>query len=144
VRLGVVTTDADLVADERQPDPTVIDFCNICTKCADNCPSRSIPFGDRQEVGSALRWKIDAETCFHYWNVIGTDCGRCMAVCPYSHPATTSHNLVRWGNSRSGAFRRAAKWLDDLFYGKHPHIRQAPTWTVICRSNDHGAAITET
>ena len=136
VRLGVVTTDADLVADVRQPDPTMIDFCNICTKCADNCPSRSIPFGGRQEIDGALRWKIDAETCFHYWNVIGTDCGRCMTVCPYSHPRTISHNLIRWGNARSGAFRRAAKWLDDLFYGVHPQARDAPAWTKIDNSGE--------
>ena len=131
VRLGVVTTDAELVPDERLPDRAVIDFCNICSKCAGNCPSRSIPFGDRQEIDGALRWRIDAETCFHYWNVIGTDCGRCMAVCPYSHPASLSHNLIRWGNARSGAFRRGANWLDDLFYGKHPQTRQTPSWTRI-------------
>ena len=131
VRLGVVTTDAGLIPDQRTPDPSVIDFCTICTKCAENCPSRSIPFDDRQEIGGVLRWQIDAETCFHYWNVIGTDCGRCMAVCPYSHPATFSHNLVRWGNRRSGAFRRLANARDDLFYGRKPARREPPEWTKL-------------
>lgn len=80
-------------------------------------------------IDGALRWRINAETCYHYWNVIGTDCGRCMAVCPYSHPASLSHNLIRRGNARSGAFRRAANWLDDLYYGKHPQMRHLPNWT---------------
>ena len=131
VRLGVVTTDVDLVPTKRIPAPSVIDFCNICTKCAENCPSKSIPSGPRQQTDSTLRWQIDSETCFHYWNVIGTDCARCMAVCPYSHPNTFSHNLIRWGNERSGAFRRMANGLENLFYGKRPQSRNAPQWTSI-------------
>lgn len=131
VRLGVVTTDAELIPNGRAPDPSVIDFCNICTKCAECCPSKSISFDERAIINGALRWRINPETCFHYWNVIGTDCGRCMAVCPYSHPASFSHNLVRWGNSKSGAFRRGANRMDDLLYGAHPTARNAPEWTKI-------------
>ena len=131
VRLGVVTTNLDLIPDKRVPSPAVIDFCTICIKCAENCPSKSIPFDERKEIHGVTRWQINAETCFHYWNVIGTDCGRCMAVCPYSHPATLSHNLIRWGNAKSGAFRRFANWMNDLFYGKHPPKREPPKWTKI-------------
>jgi ferredoxin len=128
VRLGVVSTDLELLPDQRVPDPAVIDFCNICKKCAENCPSRSIPFDDRKEMDGALRWKLDEEGCFRYWNAVGTDCGRCMAVCPYSHPDNLAHNLVRWGISRSGSFRRFALWMDDIFYGKQPAERPAPEW----------------
>ena len=131
VRLGVVTTDVELVPDERTPDPTVIDFCNICKKCANNCPSKSISFEERQEIDGAVRWRIKSETCYQYWNVIGTDCNRCMAVCPYSHPDNSAHNLVRWGIARSGGFRRGSLWLDDLFYGKYPTVKAAPAWTRI-------------
>lgn len=131
VRLSVVTTDTALIPDGRVPDPAVIDFCNICSKCAECCPSKSISFEKRAEIDGVLRWQINPETCFHYWNVIGTDCGRCMAVCPYSHPSTFSHDLIRWGNSKSGAFRRGANWLDDLFYGTQPAPRDAPDWTRV-------------
>ena len=62
------------------------------------------------------------------WNEIGTDCGICMAVCPYAHPDHPLHNAIRWGNARSGAFRRAALWLDDLFYGKRPARKPLPEW----------------
>jgi ferredoxin len=128
VRLGVVTTDLPLIPDRRADDLSVIDFCRICKKCAENCPSRSIPFGDRQKIDGALRWRINSDTCFRYWNLIGTDCGRCMAVCPYSHPYNPPHNLVRWITRRSGAARRAALRLDDLFYGRQPKSRPAPSW----------------
>jgi ferredoxin len=120
VRLGVVTTTLELNPDSHESDAAMIDFCTICKKCAQNCPSRSLPFGDRQENDGALRWKLDPDTCFRYWNAVGTDCARCMAVCPYSHPNNLAHNIVRWGIARSGAFRRAALWMDDLFYGRQP------------------------
>lgn len=128
VRLGVVTTNMPLIADLPARDKAIIDFCTVCEKCALACPSKSIPFGGRQEIDGALRWRIDAESCFHYWNVIGTDCGRCMTVCPYSHPDSFSHNMVRWGARKSGGFRRLVVAADDLFYGKIPAPRPAPDW----------------
>lgn len=131
VRLGVVTTDLPLVVDARIQRTDVLDFCRICRKCAENCPSRAIPFDDRQEIAGALRWQIDGVKCFHYWNVIGTDCGRCISVCPYSHPDSCSHNWVRWGIRHSGFARRAALRLDDLFYGRTPASRPAPPWTAV-------------
>ena len=131
VRLGVVTTTLELAPDAYQPDHSIIDFCSICKKCALNCPSRSIPFDDRQEIGGALRWQINSETCFHYWNVAGTDCGLCMTVCPYAHPNTLAHNMIRWGIDRSGFFRRAANFMDDVFYGKKPGLRESPKWTQV-------------
>jgi ferredoxin len=121
VRLGVVTTTAPLEVSGRVDDPSVLDFCAVCRKCAANCPTASIPSGDRTPVGEdGLRWRIDAETCYRYWCAIGTDCGRCMAVCPYSHPDSPAHNLIRWATRRSGAARRAVLWLDDVFYGRRP------------------------
>jgi ferredoxin len=120
VRLGVVTTDMPLVPDSRGDDASVIDFCSVCRKCATNCPVGAIPSWDREVVDDGLRWAIDSETCYRYWNRIGTDCATCVRVCPYSHPDNAAHNLVRWAARRSGAARRAALWLDDLFYGRNP------------------------
>lgn len=128
VRLGVVTTSLDLLPDEYQPNTAMLDFCTICQKCADTCPSKSIPHGPCQEIDGALRWKLNPETCFRYWNTIGTDCARCMSVCPFSHPNTFIHNLARWGIARSRYFRRVALWMDDLLYGRKPIPRRYPDW----------------
>lgn len=129
VRLAVVTTDLPLVPDPPTFNPAVIDFCTICQKCAAVCPVQAIPYGDRQAYpDGTLRWKLDPERCYTYWTKIGTDCGRCMAVCPYSHADNLMHNLVRFGVNRSGAFRRAASVLDDLFYGKKPTQHALPGW----------------
>jgi len=130
VRLGVVTTDLPLIPDQRGDDTSVIDFCRFCQKCVETCPSRSIPAGDREEIDGVLRWRIDADSCFHYWNRAGTDCGRCMAVCPYSHPNNPAHNLVRWAVRRSGAARRVVLWMDDVFYGRKPIPRPTPDWIL--------------
>jgi ferredoxin len=129
VRLGVVTTDLPLIPDERRHDTSMLDFCRICLKCAVNCPSQAIPSDDRHEIDGAIRWRINADKCFHYWNVIGTDCGICMSICPFSHPDHWGHNLIRWAIQRSGAARRAALWLDDLFYGRKHIPRPMNKWT---------------
>ena len=128
VRLGVVTADLPLLADRPGYDASVLDFCGTCRKCADNCPVRAIPSGDREEIDGVLRWRIDQEVCYRYWCVTGTDCARCIAVCPYSYPDTAMHNMVRWAARRSGAARRAVHWLDRAFYGAAPAPKPAPLW----------------
>jgi ferredoxin len=127
VRLGVVTTDLPLITRVRAAelsvaeDLSIVDACTICSKCADCCPGSAIPSGDRTPLGSSgQRWSINSDACFRVWNQMGTDCGRCMAVCPYSHPDSSAHNLVRWAMRRSGMARRLLITLDDLFYGKRP------------------------
>jgi hypothetical protein len=65
---------------------------------------------------------------YRYWWSVGTDSGRCMAECPYSHPDTFWHDTVRAVGTRSGAARRVALHLDDLFYGRKPAPRPAPSW----------------
>jgi len=56
VRIAVVTTDLPLVARPPGDDISVIDFCTVCKKCAENCPSGSIPAGDRQSIDGTRRW----------------------------------------------------------------------------------------
>jgi ferredoxin len=128
VRISVVTTDLPLVPDSAKRDPALVDFCRRCLKCAENCPSRSIPFGDRELIGGARRWQINSESCFHYWNVVGTDCGRCIAVCPYSHPDNPAHRVVRWAVGRSRGARWLALKMDDFFYGRRPDVLDLPAW----------------
>ncbi|MCG8409857.1 MAG: reductive dehalogenase [Bacteroidales bacterium] len=128
VRIAVVTTDIPLELSKTPDYSSIIDFCRICKKCADACPSRSIPFNDREKTNNTLRWKINSESCFTYWCTIGTDCGRCMSVCPYSHPNNFLHNFIRFGIANSYIFRRFALIMDDLFYGRKPKSWKLPKW----------------
>jgi reductive dehalogenase len=128
VRIAVVTTDLPLVPDNRQRDNALIDFCTKCKKCAEICPSNAIPFDDRTEIDGVKRWQINSEACFTYWCSIGTDCGRCVSVCPYSHPDSLLHNLVRVGVRNSWLFRKFALTMDDFLYGRKPAPSDIPKW----------------
>lgn len=128
VRIGVVTTDAPLELTGRLDNPSVIDFCMYCKKCAEVCPSNAISFEEPQEIDGIKRWQIDQEACFTLWTKMGTDCGRCVSVCPYSHPNNLLHNLVRTGLKQSAAFRKAALKMDDFFYGRKPAPRKEEQW----------------
>jgi reductive dehalogenase len=117
IRLGAVTTDLPLIPD-KPINFGLQDFCERCKKCAINCPSGAIPSGSKSEVRGVRKWKMNAELCLYYWRAIGTDCGLCMKVCPFSHPPTTIHNLIRLGIKNSSLARRISLWGDDIFYGK--------------------------
>lgn len=124
VRLAVVTTDLPLVLDNSTEDESISEFCLRCKKCADVCPSKAISFERPQEIDGVIRWQINQEKCFTYWTVVGTDCGRCVSVCPYSHPDNFLHNLVRKGLSHSSAFQNLALKMDDFFYGRQPQPKK--------------------
>lgn len=128
VRIAVVTTDAPLAPGVPSHDESMLDFCMRCSKCADNCPAHAIPAGERIDGDGLARWQIDSDACFLFWNQVGTDCGRCIAVCPYAHPDNLLHNLVRRGIARSSLLRRAAIPLDDLFYGRKPRALPLQDW----------------
>lgn len=131
VRIAVVTTSLPLSYSTSTPDNTTIQFCHHCTKCARCCPAGAIPEGARTTVDGIERWQINSEKCYHYWTLTGTDCGRCMTVCPYSHSAGGFHRFIRWGIKNNLVFRRLAIKLEEIFYGRRPPIRPVPGWTDI-------------
>jgi len=120
VRISVVTTDIPLQTDKPRSDSSVIKFCSICKKCALNCPSNSIPEGPMQLINGVMKWQLDQESCYTYWNHCGTDCGICISTCPYSHTNNFFHNIIRKGIRNNIFFLRLASILDDFFYGKRP------------------------
>lgn len=136
VRLSIVTTDLPLTIDIPNEHPDIIDFCLHCKKCANNCPVKAISFDPPKEVNGSKRWIIDADACYRYWTRIGTDCGRCVSVCPYSHSKSILHTMIRKANKRSGAFRRAAILMDDVFYGKYPIQKKPANWHFPTKKNN--------
>ncbi len=131
VRIGVVTTDLPLNPDGRKREDSVVDFCSRCRKCATACPSKAIPHGGAIDVDGVRRWQIDQEACFTFWCKVGTDCARCVRVCPYSHPDNSMHRLVRWGVRNSVLFRRCAVVMDDVLYGRVPAPAELPDWMTV-------------
>ncbi len=117
VRIAAVTTDAPLEYDRPNPIGAAA-FCQICFKCAKNCPPQALSLRYKQFVRGVIKWPTHVERCYGYWRKAGTDCGICMAVCPFSHRNTRLHNAVRWIVRRTSRFNRALLFLDDLFYGR--------------------------
>jgi reductive dehalogenase len=117
IRLGAVTTDLPLLTD-RPINFGVQDFCEKCLRCTINCPSASIPDGGKTDIRGVEKWPLNVESCMMYWRAIGTDCGLCMKVCPFSHPPSMIHNLIRTGIKRSCFARTISVYGEDLFYGK--------------------------
>lgn len=123
VRLSIVTTEMELVPTLPKAGMVSMEkFCDICKKCADNCPTQSIRVGEEPESRGFRHWSIDQEKCFSFWKSIGTDCGFCIGVCPYTKPDTSIHKMVRFYISRNPFNQQIALFLDDLFYGRKKSI----------------------
>lgn len=131
VRIAVVTTNLPLNIDQPLHDYSMIDFCIKCKKCADSCPSQAISFEDMKEIDGIKRWQINQEACFSLWCTLGTDCGRCISVCPFSHPDNLMHNVVRAGIKNSSLFRSLALKLDDTIYDRKPPSADLPKYLNI-------------
>ena len=124
VRISAVTTELDLppTTDTKNSHSwklqSIEHFCDICKKCADNCPTQSIGKGEEPFSRGCRHWSINQETCYSYWKTIGTDCGFCIRVCPYTKPNTLMHKLVRLYITRNALNQQIALFFDDLFYGR--------------------------
>ena len=108
----------------------------MCKKCAVICPSRAISFEDKKDIDGVKRWQINSEACFTLWSTFGTDCGRCVSVCPYSHPDNLLHNFIRFGIWNSKIFRWFAVKMDDAIYNKKPPTAELPDWMKIYPEDD--------
>ncbi len=124
-RLGLVTTDLPLIPD-RPKTQGIQNFCQKCQKCARNCPSQAIPYGEKTEENGVLKWVLNREECYRFWRKAGTDCAVCIYVCPYSKPDNVFHNAIRKITERSSAAQTFSVWGDDIFYGRNPLRRKSP------------------
>ncbi|MFH1103179.1 MAG: reductive dehalogenase domain-containing protein [Pseudomonadota bacterium] len=127
VRLFAVITDMPLTTD-KPSDLGVDGFCRRCRKCADSCPSKSIPHGEKAVINGIEKWKINEETCFDYWAKVGTDCSICMGICPFSRPCSPIHRLARWMIRRSSPTQMVFPYIDNLIYGKRWKPRPVSEW----------------
>lgn len=116
VRIGAVTTTMILKHDPAV-DLGISRFCRICSRCAHSCPARALTAGEKSEIRGILKWPTNSEQCYAYWRSVGTDCGICMAVCPFSHRNTWFHNFVRFVVRKSPRSHRALLYLEELIYG---------------------------
>jgi len=132
VRLCKVLTDLPLKP-TAPVDFGVTEFCQMCEKCAEYCPSQAILYGKR--IPSArtastnpglLKWPLNGEKCLRYWYKNGAktekgmyhiDCYQCINVCPFNKRPGIGHDMVRWFVRKKIPWvNQLLKWGDDLFY----------------------------
>jgi ferredoxin len=129
LKLATVTTD--LPMDYDPPiDIGVKEFCEDCNICAQSCPSGAIPHGDRIKVRGVEKWKIKPEPCFRVWCETGTDCGVCIASCPWSKPRTPFHNLMREIATRKHKAGLWMSWGERMVYGRF-RPKPVPEWMEV-------------
>jgi reductive dehalogenase len=122
LRLSTVTTDLPLAVDSSV-DIGAVEFCQICGKCAKNCPSQAIPHEDKRVVRGVEKWKLDDRACQRFWVSNPNrwnDCARCITVCPWNRPDVLHHRFFAWTAKYSHAMRKFLLWADDLVRGKRP------------------------
>ena len=109
----------------------VREFCGICTKCADACPVKALPYGPpevsgggKSEIKGVRKWTSDAEKCFGFWAKLSTDCAICMRVCPFNRDFSKPWHRW-WLRLALSPLRRVALWLDR---GRGRRVKPAEWW----------------
>jgi len=130
-KVAAVTTDLPLVPD-KPLDFGMLDFCRVCGKCAENCPSGAITFDKEPvEYNGYLRWNSDMKKCtvFRTTNQEGSSCGRCMKVCPWnSKEQSWFHTAGTWIGSHGEASSSLLKKIDDMFGYGDEQIEKYKWW----------------
>ncbi|PKQ61607.1 hypothetical protein BZG02_15590 [Labilibaculum filiforme] len=133
VRLAKVYTDFDFTEYDKPIEFGAMEFCKNCMRCADACPGKAISFDKEPSfypthenkdnawynAQGIKKYYMDAKKCFHTWGEFGTDCGSCMASCPYNKPDFWHHRLVdKITAAMPGPVHDFMREMDELFgYG---------------------------
>lgn len=112
----------------------VAEFCSVCTRCADACPVKALPYGppttdqpNRSAIVGVVKWTSDAEKCFGYWATLKSDCAICMRVCPFNRDFRRWWNRL-WLKLALSPLRRIALWIDDRS-GRAQRVRPREWWS---------------
>jgi ferredoxin len=110
----VFTTELPLEAD-RPIDFGLQATCQMCLKCARECPCNAIPFGPKVMFNGYEIWKPDVDKCGRYrlTNANGSACGRCMKTCPYNREDLVESDRLLWLSIEVPQARRALIDYDD-------------------------------
>ena len=117
VRFSKIFTTMPLATDAPKPIG-IRAYCDICTKCADACPPRALPFGPPQEDNDSVstikgvkKWSADCEKCFGYWAKLKSDCAICMRVCPFNQSKETLYGRI-FNALATSKYRKLALYLE--------------------------------
>lgn len=130
VRIAKIFTDLPLSPDGPK-EFGIKRFCNICDRCAKECPPKAIPFDPPSfeppsisNLKGVKKWTVHPEKCFKFWVNQGTDCSICLRVCPFNRDFSKAINRAwRWLAGTS-LRKLALKWHDLSGNAE----RKKPSW----------------
>ena len=133
VRISKVFTDLPIAID-HPIDFGLAEFCEVCKKCANDCPGHAISNDKPTESGPSIannnrvvKWYINADKCFAFWAKNGCECGNCIRVCPWNKDFTHWwHRMTFHVINNLPLMNRLIVSMDDWFgYGRK---MSAETW----------------
>ncbi len=128
VRVFKMVTDLPL-APTKPIDAGIMNFCRDCMTCATYCPSNTLstrkePSYETQggwNRGGVKTWYENSITCRNYWAEIGTNCGICFAVCPFSvKDRAFIHQMVKGVVGTTPIFNSAFADMSRRLYSPGP------------------------
>ncbi|MEM7318048.1 MAG: reductive dehalogenase domain-containing protein [Pseudomonadota bacterium] len=129
LRFSKIFTNLPLSHDAPKP-LGVRAFCDICTKCADACPVKALPYGppstdtaNISAIKGVRKWTSDAEKCFAFWAKLSSDCAICMRACPFNRTYEKLRDRL-WLKLALGPFRKLALRLAK----SHGQRRKPGAW----------------
>ena len=141
VRFSKVFTALPLAADAPRR-LGLGDYCRNCTRCADACPPRALPFGPPDKAGDSpstirgvRKWSANCEKCFGFWAKLRSDCAICMRVCPFNRTYDgPADRLWRWLATGRG------RWLARIWADRWPERRRTASdwWAKATKAGDGG------
>ncbi len=103
VQLGKVLTDMPMAPD-KPIHFGLKEFCMVCGRCAETCPSKALSFdkepdfkikGEWNNPGHQT-WFEDSVKCFEFWEESNSYCSTCIMVCPWAKQDKTEiHEIVK-------------------------------------------------
>lgn len=134
VRTAKIYTDFDFVEYDKPRSFGIMEFCENCKRCAEQCPSGAISMDDKPSMAPTypgserieISWHgqkgvkkfyNDAKKCFKYWGDNGIGCAICIKACPWNKPDFWHHRLIDASNTVTSGFVHKLMTEADILFG---------------------------
>lgn len=134
VRLAKVYTDLEFVEYDKPRTFGIMEFCENCKRCAEQCPSSAISMDEKPTLiptydgadnpdyawhgqSGIKKFHNDSKRCYKYWGDNGIGCAICIKACPWNKPDFWHHRLIDASNTFTSGFVHKLMTEADILFG---------------------------